>query len=127
MDRIKYQQIVENYIQAYNSFDIDAMLKDMHENIRFENISNGEVTLLLVGIEELKKQAILGLDYFTERKQRITNLQYKDNQVEVDVEYSAVLAIDFPNGLKAGDKLELKGKSLFAFEDNKIIELKDIS
>ncbi|HEX2936463.1 MAG TPA: nuclear transport factor 2 family protein [Bacteroidales bacterium] len=127
MNTTKYQQIVVDYINAYNSFDIDNMLKDMHENIRFENISNGEVTLFVTGVKELRKQALLGVDYFNERMQRITHLQCKDNQVEIDVDYSAVLAVDSPNGYKAGDKLELKGKSLFTFEDCKIIALKDFS
>jgi hypothetical protein len=123
----KYQQIVENYIQAYNSFDIEDMLKDMHENIRFENITNGEVTLYVNGVKELRKQALLGFDYFNQRSQRITKWQCKEDQVEIDVDYDAVLAVDLPNGLKAGDKLELRGKSLFKFKDSKIIEILDIS
>ncbi len=123
----EYQQIVENYIHAYNRFDIDAMLKDMHENVQFENIMDGKVTLLVNGLKELRKQALLGVEYFNERKQHITNLECKDDQVEIDVDYSAVLAVDFPNGLRAGDKLELKGKSLFKFKDHKIVELRDIS
>jgi len=38
-----------------------------------------------------------------------------------------VLGIDFPNGLKKGQKLELKGKTIFTFKNNKIISISDIS
>jgi hypothetical protein len=37
------------------------------------------------------------------------------------------LNMDFPNGLKKGNELILKGKSVFKFLDNKIIKLTDIS
>jgi ketosteroid isomerase-like protein len=122
-----YQQIIGNYIKAYNRFDIEGMLADMHENIVFENISNGEVTLTTKGITQLKNQAEQAGQYFKEREQRITKVEYMGDIVEIDIEYKAILAVDLPNGLKAGDKLELTGKSIFRFKDHKIIELKDIS
>lgn len=49
-----YQKTIENYIDAYNSFDIDRMFLDMHDDIKFENISNGEINLATDGIVELK-------------------------------------------------------------------------
>lgn len=122
-----YKEIIEKYIEAYNSFDIEKMIFDMHNNVRFENISNGEITLTTNGIVELKNQAEQTKQYFTEREQRITNIDINNDIVEIDIDYKGILAIDFPNGLKAGDKIELKGKSIFKFKDNKIIELKDIS
>jgi len=122
-----YKLIIEKYIEAYNSFDIEKMLSDMHHNVRFENISNGEITLTTNNITELKNQAEQAIQYFTEREQRITNIDFNNDQVVIDIDYKGVLAIDFPNGLKAGDKIELKGKSIFQFKDDKIIELKDIS
>lgn len=122
-----YQKIIENYIDAYNSFDIDRMLSDMHENIKFENISNGEVNLTTNGIEELRNQAEQAKQLFKERKQTITDIKFDDNQVEVKIDYRGILAVDFSNELKTGDVIEVKGNSIFRFKDNKVIELKDIS
>jgi len=39
----------------------------------------------------------------------------------------AIFANDMPSGEKAGDKLELKGKSVFRFKDDLIIVIEDIS
>lgn len=36
-----------------------------------------------------------------------------DDKVEVGVDYIGTLATDLPDGLKAGEKLKLKGKSIF--------------
>ncbi len=122
-----YKEIIDNYIKAYNSFDIDKMISDMHDNVRFENISNGELNLTTNGIADLKNQAEKAKQYFKEREQKIIDIIFSKDQVEIDIDYKGILAIDFPNGLKAGDKIELKGKSIFKFKDNKIIEFKDIS
>lgn len=122
-----YQKIIENYIDAYNSFDIDGMLSDMDDDIKFENISNGEVNLVTNGLEELRSQAEQAKQLFKERRQKIKDIKFNADQVEVQIDFSGVLAVDFSNDLKIGNVIELKGSTIFRFKDNKIIELKDIS
>lgn len=51
------QKVIENYIQAYNQFDIEGMLTDLHEDVVFENISEGILTLRTEGIDEFHTQA----------------------------------------------------------------------
>lgn len=121
------EKIIHNYIEAYNQFDIDKMTADFDESIVFENIQNGEANLTLNGIKEFTAQAEKGKEYFSERKQTIISLRQDEITAIVDIDYYAVLAIDFPNGLKAGQGLNMKGKSIFQFLDNKIIKLTDMS
>jgi hypothetical protein len=45
----------------------------------------------------------------------------------VAIAYEAELAIDLPNGMKAGDRLSLAGRSEFRFRDGKISHLVDHS
>jgi hypothetical protein len=119
--------IVNNYIKAYNSFDIENMLSNLHENIEFKNISNGEVNLTTNGIAEFKTQAEQAKSIFSEREQKITNLHFDENKVEVEISYTGILAVDLPNGLKSGSKIELNGQSIFTFQNDKIIKIEDIS
>jgi hypothetical protein len=49
-----------------------------------------------------------------------------EDLVEVDIFYKATASVDFTELLKAGDRIELNGKSVFRFENDKIIELVDI-
>lgn len=121
------QEVIEDFIRAYNLFDVEGMLKDVHEDVKFENISNGQVDLETFGIEELRKQAEQAKTYFTERKSTITGIGFIDDRVEVDIDYIGILAKDLPNGLKAGDTLKLKGKSIYRFKGNEIISIQDIS
>lgn len=127
MNEVFLQRIIKSYIRAYNSFDIDGMLSNVHDNVRFENISDGEVNLTTNGIVELKKQAEQAKKIFKEREQKITGIRFSKDQVEIDIDFKGIVAVDFPNGIKTGDVFELKGRSVFRFRDNKIIEIKDIS
>ena len=127
--KMKAQQksAIENYVQAYNSFKIEGMLKDLDPSVIFENISNGKVDLATDGVVAFKEQAEAAKSYFTKRKQTITNWVFADRVVTVDIQYEAVLAMDFPNGLKKGDSLQLSGRSVFYFKDGKINKIQDKS
>ena len=121
------KQLIENYIKAYNNFNITGMTKDLTENVVFENISNGNLELSTYGIIEFTKQAELAKQCFSERKQTIESWQFDDSKVVVEINYEAILAIDLPNGMKTGDTLKLKGKSEFEFENEKIKSITDKS
>ncbi|TGD81923.1 nuclear transport factor 2 family protein [Hymenobacter wooponensis] len=123
----KQKQLVQDYIEAYNHFDVDGMLRHLHEEVVFRNITNGEVDLTLTGKANFRQQAQQALQYFSQREQRVTDWQAAYNRIEVLLDYTAVAAIDFPNGLKAGDTLQLQGKSVFQFADGLIVSIDDIS
>jgi len=121
------EQMIQAYVEAYNRFDVEGMLVHLDENIQFENISNGEVTLSLIGKEAIRQQAEQSKGYFSERCQTITSFKHENNLCEIEVDYEAVLDIDLPMGLKKGDRIQLDGRSVFQFENDKIIALTDIS
>lgn len=121
------EKIIRNYIDGYNAFDIEQMIRDFHPEIVFQNIQQEEVTMTIHGIADFKKQAEQANSYFETREQKITAMKHQLDETEIEIHYSATLAMDFPNGLKKGQKLELRGKSLFKFKDNQIIGLTDQS
>lgn len=116
------------YVEAYNKMDVEKMIADFDDEIIFQNIMNSDKTMELQGVEEFKKQAIEALSYFSEREQSVESITHNSNCTEISIAYRAIAAMDFPNGLKKGDEINLKGKSIFEFsEDGKISRLKDFS
>lgn len=127
MDVAKQKQLVQDYIEAYNRFDIDGMLCHLHEEVVFRNISNGEVNLTLTGKESFRQQAQQALQYFSQREQRVKEWQFNSDIVEVLLDYSAIAAMNLPNGLRAGQVLLLTGRSVFTFRDGLIASIQDYS
>lgn len=121
------KKLVETYVQAYNRFDVARMLSVLHDRIVFENISDGETTLEIKGIDAFRNQAEQAAKIFTERTQKIEGFVFSADGCEVDIDYQGKIAADLPNGLKAGDEIKLKGKSIFRFADGKISKIRDIS
>lgn len=122
------EEIIMNYLDGYNSFDIDKMVKDLDDHLLFENISNGIVTDSLNGKEAFKEQAEQAKSFFSDRNQKVTSITHFKDYSEVSIDYVATLAIDFPNGPNKGDKINLQGKSIFEFnKKGKLITIKDIS
>lgn len=119
--------LINCYINAYNTFDIDTMMSALHPDIEFKNISNGEINALTQGIEAFRALAEQSKNLFRSRQQTIISVETTENQTCVDVAFEAVIAIDLPNGLKAGDTLKLAGRSEFTFRDGKIVSISDIS
>ena len=119
------QQVVENYIKAYNTFDVEGMLANLHPDIVFQNITNGQVDTETRGLEAFRQQAERATHYFRERQQIVTSTQTEGDTITVDINYCGVLAVDLPNGPKTGETLELQGQSVFSFQGDYIKTIQD--
>ncbi|MEJ5962079.1 nuclear transport factor 2 family protein [Pedobacter immunditicola] len=121
------EQIIHNYVNAYNNFDIDGMLIHLDPDILFKNVSEGAINMTLEGLTAFRAQAEKAKSLFSQRYQQIIRFKHDEHQSEIDIDYRATLAVDLSDELKKGSKLELKGKSIFKFSQDKIIAITDVS
>lgn len=122
-----YRRIIEQYIAAYNQFDVVGMTAHLSDEVVFENINNGEATLRTEGLAAFTQQAETAKIYFISRRQQIRSWIFEGDTVKVEIDYNGVLAIDLPNGLKVGEQLRLHGTSTFQFRADKIVRITDVS
>jgi hypothetical protein len=127
MEDQEIQDLINTYIEAYNSFDTDKMLSVLHPDIDFKNFTNGEMDLHLQGKEAFAAQAKQAATFFSQRKQTVTEMMINSETAEVALDYFAILAVDLPNGLQAGQSLDMKGSSIFSFKNKLVIALEDRS
>jgi hypothetical protein len=121
------EQVVQKYIDAYNAFDVDGMLKLLSPDVRFENWSGVHLTAEASGIDEFRQLAEQAKTIFSEREQRITAFKQGADYVTVGIAYRGQLAVDIPDGPRAGTVLELNGESEFAFDGHLISRIVDRS
>jgi hypothetical protein len=121
------KRIIDNYIKAYNDFDVEGMVKNAHPNIEFINIANGEINIQIKGVEILKKQAEDSNKLLKKREMKIIEQVINGDVVENKIDFKGILAIDIPEGPKEDELVKLKGKSIFKFKNGKIISIEDIS
>jgi hypothetical protein len=121
------KDIIDKYIQAYNTFDVDQMLAQMDPNIEFHNIVDGSPTISTKGLPELRELAENAKAIFKSRCQKIAKYDFEKESASIEINYAGVLNTDVPDGPKAGDTIKLHGRSVFKFKDGKIIYLADHS
>ncbi|WP_043465380.1 nuclear transport factor 2 family protein [Azovibrio restrictus] len=119
--------LVDHYIDAYNRKDIDDMLKGVHPQVEFKNISAGVVNASTNGVAELRALAQQSLSLFSERHQEIESFELQDHVAVATIAFRAVVAADLPNGLKKGQVLNFSGRSEFEFKNGAISKITDIS
>ncbi len=127
MDESHCRYLIERYLLAYNRFDIDAMLAVLAHNVRFENHSGGQLTMVTEGIDAFGELARQSAPLFREREQRLLELTFEDGMALASIGWRGVFAQDIPGGPSAGSELSLKGRSEFAFEDGRIVRIIDRS
>jgi hypothetical protein len=97
----RQKEIIDCYIAAYNSFDVEAMLRFVHPDVLFKNVAGNEVNATATGINEFREMAEHSRTLFSARCQRITDFESTGDTVTVRIDYEGVLAADLPNGMKA--------------------------
>lgn len=121
------KELIDRYLVAYNSFDIDGMLSPLSPEVRFENYSSGQLTDATNGIDEFRVLAEKSKSLFSEREQRITKLTLGQDSAIANIAYRGRLAADIPGGPSAGTVLDLQGQSEFSFAGGLISKIVDRS
>lgn len=116
-----------DYLEAYNSKNIQKMLSCFNDDCRFENISNHSPSTVITGKPSLKEQAEYAATLFSVREQKILVSYEEDNRIALELSYTATLAKDVNEKLKKNDQIKLHGASFFEFKNGKISSLKDLS
>jgi len=123
----KMQSAVDDYIRAYNARDVEGMLEHLDPQISFRNVSRGEVTLEVCGLEAFRETAEQAREIFTSRCMTPLGYHFDIDLTSVLVDFSGVLAVDLPGGPAAGETLHLRGESVFTFDDDRIVDIEDRS
>lgn len=118
---------VRAYIAAYNRFDIDGMIALVHPDIVFRHFAGSEVDAETNGVEEFRELTEKSKALFSSRHQQAMNFRVTGESAIADISFEGVLAVDLPNGKKAGEVLRVEGRSEFEFKDDKFFRITDFS
>jgi hypothetical protein len=119
--------VVSAFVAAYNSRDVSGMLQCLTSDIHFIHYEKQTLTVETHGIAEFEKLARHSATAFGERNQTVQNCISRGNFVATDIHFRGKVALDLPNGWRAGDTIEGPGASFFTLRSNLIATLVDVS
>jgi ketosteroid isomerase-like protein len=123
----EHRSRIERFIAAYNAFDIDGMMAQLHPDCRFTSVSKGQTNAAAAGRVEFRALAERSAKLFSSRRQVVDGMYEEGDTVRVDVDYEAVAAVDISPEIPAGEALRLQGWSIYEFRDGLISRLTDFS
>lgn len=103
------------------------MLACLSDDVTFCDIFDGEVTSETSGKQAFAELAGLGVQAFASRHQKVVKVISVADTTLIEVGYSAVVAVDLPNGWKAGQQLQFRGGSAFRVAGGLIVSIVDQS
>ena len=98
MKQEEIKEAIDRYMDAYNKYDIDAMIQVLASDIRFENVSGGEVNAKTSGKTEFEALARQSARLFASRKQTVKNIKIVGDQAFVEIELKGFLLKIFQMG-----------------------------
>jgi steroid delta-isomerase-like uncharacterized protein len=119
------RELVERYLCCYNAKDVEAMLELFAEDATFESVSNTTGVIRTADKEELRRLALMSVEYFEQRRQTPVAWVIDEAHVAVEIDYWCRLAQDLPEGHKAGEEMRLRGASFFTIQEGRITRLVD--
>jgi ketosteroid isomerase-like protein len=119
------ESIVEDYIRRYNLKDIDGMVALFSQDAVYESISSASAIISIQGKETLRRFASSSAEIFKVRRQTPVTRVFDGDNAAMEVKYWCVLAVDLPDGKKAGEEVEFRGASFFGIHDGLITRLTD--
>lgn len=118
---------IAGYLEAYNRKDVDGMLLHLTDDVAFSNLSGGQLTAQATNKDAFREMAAIGVLAFESRVQLVKNAITVADITAVQIDYSAVVATDLPNGWRKGQTLNFAGASLFRLRDGQIASIVDES
>lgn len=118
-------QIVTAYLDAYNARDVDAMLFCLGEDVVFRNLAGGEVNAETRGKAAFAELARIGAAAFSARRQEVAHAIVMTGRAMLEIDYSATVAADLPNGWRRGQELAFAGRSYIEWADGGITLIVD--
>ena len=123
----KLPDVIRRYIDAYNNANVRVMLDCLTDDVVFQNISKGKVSLNIKSKRKFESFAKMGVEAFTSRQQTVVEAVTRGNTIIAKIDYEAIVANNLPNGWRAGQVVKFPGVSTFVIEGEKLAKIVDES
>lgn len=128
METLYYQlpTIIQNYLDAYNSKDVDALMDCVADTVVFENVSNSGQSIKIEGRDAFAQLAHQAAAMFVSRNQSVRMAVVDGNNAALEVDWTGTPAVDLGT-MKAGVEVAMRGASFITISDGKLARIVDLS
>ncbi|WP_155825875.1 nuclear transport factor 2 family protein [Hirschia maritima] len=120
-------ELVERYVTLSNHDDIDGVLACCADNIMFETVMNPRGSMRLQGKAQVREVLAGTMAAFKDRSHRLASIISQGNRVAAETVFTGVALAELGDGVRPGDKVAIRGATIFEIENGLIARITDYS
>jgi ketosteroid isomerase-like protein len=106
-------ELVQKYVDSYNSNDVEAMLDCCNDDVVFETITNPGGSIRLNGKDEVREVLIATTLAFRERRHQLIGIIVEGDRAAAETVFSGVAAAELGNHVRLGEHVSIRGATIF--------------
>lgn len=119
----KLPPMVVDFIEAYNTRDVEGMLADVTDDVMYRHYCDAGVLFKAGDKGEFEAALHDDLSAFEHRTQMVKTSMTMLGSTVLTTQFDALVAKDLSNGWTAGQSITLPAASEFQFSDDKIANI----
>jgi hypothetical protein len=119
----KLPPMVVDFLDAYNGRDLEGMLADVSDDLKFRHYCDAGVLFKAENKAEFDTALREDMSAFKERSHAVKTSMTMLGSTVLTTEFHAVVAKDLSNGWKAGQEITLPAAAEFQFRDDQIANI----
>jgi steroid delta-isomerase-like uncharacterized protein len=119
--------VVKQYVDCYNSNDVEGMLDCCADDIVFETVTNPGGSIRLKGKDEMREVIEATTRAFRERRHEVIAIIVDGQRAAAETVFSGVAAAALGHQVRAGEHISIRGATIFELRDNRLARICDYS
>lgn len=116
--------LVREYVDRYNSSDVDGMLACCADDVVYETIDDTGA-MRLTGKAEVRAVLLATIRAFLQRRQEVVDLVVQGQRAEAETVFSGVAAAELNAGVRPGDPISARGSMIFEMKGGRFVRICD--
>jgi ketosteroid isomerase-like protein len=106
-------ELVQRYVESYNSNDVEGMLACCNDDVVFETIANPGGSIRLTGKNEMREVLMATTIAFRERRHQLISMIVDGERVAAETVFSGVAAAELGGNVRLGEHVSIRGATIF--------------
>ncbi|HEV7693754.1 MAG TPA: nuclear transport factor 2 family protein [Hyphomonadaceae bacterium] len=119
--------LVRQYVERYNSNDVDGMLDCCSDDVVFETITNPGGSIRLNGKDEMREVIEATTRAFRERRHELVGILVDGQRAAAETVFSGVAAAELGQSVRQGEHVSIRGATIFEARGDKLARICDYS
>ena len=127
MQQLGFEEVVNRYLEAYTSANLETLLALVSDDIEFESYRAGKREIHVVGKADFQAMMARAMTLFTSREQRIITSTPHEEGLNTELAFKGIFTPEYAEKQMIGRLLRLQNQTAFRIREGKLYRIVEMS